>query len=602
WSVPNPGDLTDGQTVTATATDPAGNTSLPGSGVVSADITAPVVALDDVLTNDSTPALTGTVNDPTATVVVTVDGVNYPATNNGDGTWTLADNTLPALTDGPHTITVTATDPAGNAGTDTAVVTIDTTAPNAPVLDPINATDPVTGTAEPGSTVTVSFPDGTTATVVAGTDGSWSVANPGDLTDGQTVTATATDPAGNTSLPGSGVVSADITAPVVALDDVLTNDSTPALTGTVNDPTATVVVTVDGTDYPAVNNGDGTWTLADNTLPALTDGPHTITVTATDPAGNAGTDTAVVTIDTTAPNAPVLDPINATDPVTGTAEPGSTVTVSFPDGTTATVVAGTDGSWSVPNPGDLTDGQTVTATATDPAGNTSLPGSGVVSADITAPVVALDDVLTNDSTPALTGTVNDPTATVVVTVDGTDYPAVNNGDGTWTLADNTLPALTDGPHTITVTATDPAGNAGTDTAVVTIDTTAPNAPVLDPINATDPVTGTAEPGSTVTVSFPDGTTATVVAGTDGSWSVANPGDLTDGQTVTATATDPAGNTSLPGSGVVSADITAPVVALDDVLTNDSTPALTGTVNDPTATVVVTVDGTDYPAVNNGDGT
>ena len=80
-----------------------------------------------------------------------------------------------------------------------------------------------------------------------------------------------------------------------------------ALTGTVNDPTATVVVNVDGVDYPAVNNGDGTWTLADNTLPALTDGPHTITVTATDAAGNAGTDTAVVTIDTTAPNAPVLD-------------------------------------------------------------------------------------------------------------------------------------------------------------------------------------------------------------------------------------------------------------------------------------------------------
>ncbi|BBQ47791.1 hypothetical protein WP2W18E11_07890 [Acinetobacter pittii] len=602
WSVPNPGNLVDGDTVTATATDPAGNTSLPGTGTVSADITPPVVALDDVLTNDSTPALTGTVNDPTATVVVNVDGVDYPAVNNGDGTWTLADNTLPALTDGPHTITVTATDAAGNAGTDTAVVTIDTTAPNAPVLDPINATDPVSGTAEPGSTVTVTYPDGTTATVVAGTDGTWSVPNPGNLVDGDTVTATATDPAGNTSLPGTGTVSADITPPVVALDDVLTNDSTPALTGTVNDPTATVVVNVDGVDYPAVNNGDGTWTLADNTLPALTDGPHTITVTATDPAGNAGTDTAVVTIDTTAPNAPVLDPINATDPVSGTAEPGSTVTVTYPDGTTATVVAGTDGSWSVPNPGNLVDGDTVTATATDPAGNTSLPGTGTVSADITPPVVALDDVLTNDSTPALTGTVNDPTATVVVNVDGVDYPAVNNGDGTWTLADNTLPALTDGPHTITVTATDAAGNAGTDTAVVTIDTTAPNAPVLDPINATDPVSGTAEPGSTVTVTYPDGTTATVVAGTDGSWSVPNPGNLVDGDTVTATATDPAGNTSLPDTGTVSADITPPVVALDDVLTNDSTPALTGTVNDPTATVVVNVDGVDYPAVNNGDGT
>ena len=188
--------------------------------------------------------------------------------------------------------------------------------------------------------------------MVAGPDGSWSVPNPGDLTDGQTVTATATDPAGNTSLPGTGVVSADITAPVVALDDVLTNDNTPVLTGTVNDPTATVVVTVDGVNYTATNNGNGTWTLADNTLPALTDGPHTVTVTATDPAGNVGTDTAVLTIDTTAPNAPVLNPINATDPVTGTAEAGSTVKVTFPDGTTATVVAGPDGSWSVPNPGE----------------------------------------------------------------------------------------------------------------------------------------------------------------------------------------------------------------------------------------------------------
>uniref|UniRef100_UPI0027E539BE hypothetical protein n=1 Tax=Acinetobacter pittii TaxID=48296 RepID=UPI0027E539BE len=80
---------------------------------------------------------------------------------------------------------------------------------------------------------------------------------------------------------------------------------------------------------------------------------------------------------------------------------------SFPDGTTATVVAGTDGSWSVPNPGNLVDGDTVTATATAPAGNISLPGTGTVSADITPPVVLLDDVLTNDSTPALTGTVND---------------------------------------------------------------------------------------------------------------------------------------------------------------------------------------------------
>ncbi|EHU1276265.1 Ig-like domain-containing protein, partial [Acinetobacter baumannii] len=922
WTVPNPG-LNDGDEVTAVATDPAGNTSGPATAVV--DAVAPTVALDDVLTNDSTPALTGTVNDPTATVVVNVDGVDYPAVNNGDGTWTLADNTLPTLADGPHTITVTATDAAGNVGTDTGVVTVDTAAPNtagvtftidsvtadnvinaseaagnvtitgvlknipadatntavtvvingvtynatvdktagtwtvsvpgsglvadadktidakvtftdaagnsstvndtqiytldtaapaAPVIDPVNGTDPITGTAEPGSTVTVTYPNGDTATVVAGPDGSWSVPNPG-LNDGDEVEAIATDPAGNPSLPGTATVDAvgpntdgvNFTVDSVTADNVInaseasgnvtvtgvlknvpadaantvvtvvingqtytaTVDSTAGTwtvsvpgsdltadadktidakvtftdaagnSSSVNDtqtytidttaPDAPVINPVNGTDpitgtaepgstvtvtYPdgstttVVAGPDGTWTVPN---PGLNDGDK-VTAIATDPAGNpslpgtatvdavgpntdgvnftvdsvtadnvinaseasgnvtvtgvlknvpadaantvvtvvingqtytatvdstAGTwtvsvpgsdltadadktidakvtftdaagnsssvnDTHTYTVDTVAPNAPVLDPINATDPVSGQAEPGSTVTVTYPDGTTATVVAGPDGSWSVPNPGNLVDGDTVTATATDPAGNTSLPGTGTVSADITAPVVALDDVLTNDSTPALTGTVNDPTATVVVNVDGVDYPAVNNGDGTWTLADNTLPALTDGPHTITVTATDAAGNAGTDTAVVTIDTTAPNAPVLDPINATDPVSGTAEAGSTVTVTYPDGTTATVVAGTDGSWSVPNPGNLVDGDTVTATATDPAGNTSLPGTGTVSADITAPVVALDDVLTNDSTPALTGTVNDPTATVVVNVDGTDYPAVNNGDGT
>ncbi|PRV96524.1 BapA/Bap/LapF family large adhesin [Acinetobacter sp. AR_0276] len=594
WTVPNPGDLKDGDKVTVVATDPAGNPSAPSTGTV--DAVAPAVTVTTTLTNDSTPALSGTVNDPTAKVVVTVDGVNYPATNNGDGTWTLADNTLPVLTDGPHTVTVTATDPAGNVGTTNAVVTVDTTAPNAPVIDPINATNPVTGTAEAGSTVKVTFPDGTTATVVAGPDGKWTVPNPGDLKDGDKVTVVATDPAGNPSAPSTGTV--DAVAPAVTVTTTLTNDSTPALSGTVNDPTAKVVVTVDGVNYPATNNGDGTWTLADNTLPVLTDGPHTVTVTATDPAGNVGTTNAVVTVDTTAPSAPVLDPINATNPVTGTAEAGSTVKVTFPDGTTATVVAGPDGKWTVPNPGDLTDGQTVTATATDPAGNPSLPGTGVV--DAVAPTVAVTTALTNDSTPALTGTVNDPTAKVVVTVDGVDYPATNNGDGTWTLADNTLSVLTDGPHTVTVTATDPAGNVGTGNAVVTVDTTAPSAPVLDPINATNPVTGTAEPGSTVTVSFPDGTTATVVAGPDGKWTVPNPGDLTDGQTVTATATDPAGNPSLPGTGVV--DAVAPTVAVTTALTNDSTPALTGTVNDPTAKVVVTVDGVDYPAVNNGDGT
>ncbi|MEO4077818.1 BapA/Bap/LapF family large adhesin, partial [Acinetobacter pittii] len=102
----------------STYTDLAGNLGtgdvLDGTDGFIVDLVAPVVGFTDVTTNDDTPPLTGTIDDPTATVVVNVDGVDYPATNNGDGTWTLADNTLPTLADGPHTVSVTATDPAGN--------------------------------------------------------------------------------------------------------------------------------------------------------------------------------------------------------------------------------------------------------------------------------------------------------------------------------------------------------------------------------------------------------------------------------------------------------------------------------------------------------
>ncbi|MBD0110863.1 Ig-like domain-containing protein, partial [Acinetobacter baumannii] len=472
-----------------------------------------------------------------------INGQTYTATvDSTAGTWTVSVPGSDLTADADKTIDakVTFTDAAGNSSSvnDTQTYTIDTTAPDAPVINPVNGTDPITGTAEPGSTVTVTYPDGSTTTVVAGPDGTWTVPNPG-LNDGDKVTAIATDPAGNPSLPGTATVDAvgpntdgvNFTVDSVTADNVINASEasgnvtvTGVLKNVPADAANTVVtVVINGQTYTAtVDSTAGTWTVSVPGSDLTADADKTIDakVTFTDAAGNSSSvnDTHTYTVDTVAPNAPVLDPINATDPVSGTAEAGSTVTVTYPDGTTATVVAGTDGSWSVPNPGNLVDGDTVTATATDPAGNTSLPGTGTVSADITAPVVALDDVLTNDSTPALTGTVNDPTATVVVNVDGTDYPAVNNGDGTWTLADNTLPALADGPHTITVTATDAAGNVGNDTAVVTIDTS------------------------------------------------------------------------------------VPVVSLDDLTTNDTTPALTGAIDDPTATVVVNVDGIDYPATNNGDGT
>ncbi|EPK7989268.1 BapA/Bap/LapF family large adhesin, partial [Acinetobacter baumannii] len=284
----------------------------------------------------------------------------------------------------------------------------------------------------------------------------------------------------------------DTTAPVVSFTDASTNDTTPALTGTIDDPTATVVVTVDGVDYPAVNNGDGTWTLADNTLPVLADGPHTVSVTATDVAGNVSTPvTGTVTVDATAPTLAIT-----TDDLALAAGEDANITFTFSEAVAGfdvsdiTVVGGTltgltttdNITWTAVFTPDGTGTAPSIAVAdgsyTDLAGNLGtgdvLDGTDGFIVDLVAPVVTFADVSTNDTTPALTGTIDDPTATVVVTVDGVDYPAVNNGDGTWTLADNTLPVLADGPHTVSVTATDVAGNVSTPvTGTVTVDATAP---------------------------------------------------------------------------------------------------------------------------------
>ncbi|WP_367613866.1 BapA/Bap/LapF family large adhesin [Alteromonas sp. 07-89-2] len=597
WSVTPTTPLADGVVVTATATDEAGNTSSPASDTV--DAVAPIVAFNDLTTNDTTPALTGSVDDPTAIVVVTINGTDYTATNNGDGSWTLANDIVAALAEGSYTATVTATDADGNTGTNSGTVVIDTTTPAAPTVDAGNGTE-ITGTAEAGATVNVDVDgDGTPDfTVIADGDGNWSITPTTPLADGAVVTATAVDEAGNVSAPASDTV--DAVAPVVTINDLTTNDDTPELTGTVDDPNAIVVVTIDGVDYTATNNGDGSWTLADDAVATLADGSYTATVTATDADGNVGSNSGTVVIDTTPPALPTVDAGNGTE-ITGTAEAGATVNVDVDgDGTPDfTVIADGDGNWSITPDTPLADGVIVTVTATDAAGNISNPASDTV--DAAAPVVAFNDLTTNDTTPALTGSVDDPTATVVVTINGADYTATNNGDGTWTLADDAVAALAEGSYTATVTATDPEGNVGTNTGTVVIDTTAPAAPTVEAGNGTE-ITGTAEAGATVDVDVDgDGTPDfTVIADGDGNWSVTPDTPLADGVVVTVTATDEAGNTSGPASDTV--DAVAPVVTINDVTTNDTTPALTGTVDDPTATVVVTIDGVDYTATNNGDGT
>ncbi|MEQ0925391.1 type I secretion C-terminal target domain-containing protein [Acinetobacter schindleri] len=182
------------------------------------------------------------------------------------------------------------------------------------------------------------------------------------------------------------------------------------------------------------------------------------------------TDTATLTInilDRYAPDAPTVNPINNINDITGTAEAGSTVIITTEGGNEiGRAVAGRDGLWSIPNPG-LTDGTILNAVTIDLAGNPSQAASTIV--DAQAPIITLVTNTTGDSTPTLQGAINDPTATVVVTVDGINYAAVNNGDDTWTLADGQLPELADGSYNVTVQAIDVAGNESTITESLVVE-------------------------------------------------------------------------------------------------------------------------------------
>ncbi|MDY7225554.1 Ig-like domain-containing protein [Hyalangium rubrum] len=643
-------------TVTATATDTAGNTSQQSNTVPftidtaappSPTITGPTPG--QVLT-DTTPTITGTA-EPGSTVTVYIDGSTTPACTavaNASGVWSCDVGT--PLPEGPHTVTATATDDLGNTSPPTSPVpfTIDISAPAAPVITGptpnqvlTDTTPTITGTAEIGSTVTV-YIDGSTTpacTAVTNASGVWSCDVGTALAQGpHTVTATATDAGGNTSPPSNTVpFSIDTQAPAAPVitgptpNQVLT-DTTPTITGTA-EAGATVTVYIDGSTTPActaVANSSGVWSC--DVGSALAEGPHTVTATATDTAGNTSpqSNTVPFTIDTQAPTAPTITGptpnqvlTDNTPTITGTAEPGSTVTVYIDGSTTpaCTAVANSSGVWSCDVGTPLPEGpHTVTATATDGAGNTSPPTSAVpFTIDTSLPSTPVitgptpNQVLT-DTTPTITGTAT-PGNTVNVYIDGSTTPActaVANASGVWSCDVGT--PLSQGPHTVTATATDGLGNTSppSNTVPFTIDTEAPTAPVITgPTSGqvvgdnTPTITGTAEPGATVTV-YIDGSTTpacTAVADASGNWSCEPTTALPDGpHTVTATATDPAGNTSPPSNTVpFTVDTSVPNLPPAPVITGptsgqvvgDNTPPITGTAT-PGSTVNVYVDGGTTP--------
>ncbi|MBY0239450.1 MAG: DUF4214 domain-containing protein [Burkholderiaceae bacterium] len=263
-------------------------------------------------------------------------------------------------------------------------LTADTTAPVVPTLTVSsgvsNARPVFSGATEAGAKVEVFNGTVSLGTATANSSGVW-ILTPSTLADGAyTITAKATDAAGNTSAASTArTLTVDATPPAVPTLTVGTgvSNTRPAFSG-VTEAGAKVEV-FDGTVSlgTATANSSGAWSFTPSDLAG---GAHSITVKATDAAGNTSAASAVksvaiATTDTTPPDAPTLNIGTGTASnrplFSGIAEAGSTVAVFDGASSLGTVAVGVSGTWSL-TPVVLANGShSITAKATDAAGNTS---------------------------------------------------------------------------------------------------------------------------------------------------------------------------------------------------------------------------------------
>ncbi len=283
-----------------------------------------------------------------------------------------------------------------------------------------------------------------------------------------------TDAALNAGSGDTDSVNIDTLAPIVTVNSLVTTDASPELTGTVNDPASTVSLKVAGQDFVAANQGDGTWLLPSGSLTPLSSGLYNVYVTASDPLGNTGVDLTSneLKIDIPAPVVTV-NPLTTND-----TSPGFSGTINGAQTQVAVTVAGQtvvatnhgDGTWTVADNSilPLSEGvYDIQVDAKNLSGVTAEDGTNnELVIDRTAPTVSVTSKKTDDPNPSLTGTTDDLSAVILVTVNGTTLPATNNGNGTWQIKDNQLPILAGGTYDVVVSATDNAGNIGND---ITID-------------------------------------------------------------------------------------------------------------------------------------
>ncbi|MSH40006.1 Ig-like domain-containing protein, partial [Escherichia coli] len=632
WSVSVPaadlqalgnGDLT----INASVTNANGNT---GSGTrdITIDANLPGLRVDTVAGDDIVNSIehgqalviTGGSSglNAGAALTVTINSVAYSATVQADGSWSVG---IPAANvsawpAGALTVEVAGQSSAGNPVSVSHPFTVDLTAVAISINtiasdDVINAAEKGTGLTlsgstsgiESGQTVTVTF-GGKTYTASVAANGSWSVTVPAadlaTLPDGAANVQASVSSASGNSASATHAYSIDASAPTltintIASDDILnaTEAGSPlTISGTSTAETGqTVTVTLNGTTYTGNVQADGSWSVSVPTsaLGALSASNYTVSATVNDKAGNPGSTSHNLAVDTTAPVLTINtvagdDIINDAEHaqalvISGTStggEAGDVVSVVL-NGKTYTTTLDASGNWSVGVPAaDVTalagGVQTIIASVSDRAGNSNNVSHTVI-VSLTAPVISINTIAGDDvinatekgANLALFGTSDQPAGTAItVTLNGQNYSATTDASGNWsvTVPASAVSALGEATYSVTASVTNAQGNSSTASHNVQVNTALPGV-TINPV-ATDDIINAAEAGSAQTISgqitgAAAGSTVTVELGgktytatvqADLSWNVSIPASdwqaLGNGElTVNASVTNAVGNT---GSG------------------------------------------------------
>ncbi len=679
--------------ITVTGDSPTGN-PMTISHDVTVDLATVAISINAIATDDVINAaekgtdlvLSGATTNVEAgqTVSLAMGGKIYTTTVDASGNWTytVPSADLTGLKEGDARVQVSVTNVNGNSASAGREYSVDTTAPSVTINtlaadDILNATEAKadltvsgTSTAEAGQTVTVSL-NGKHYTTTVGADGNWTLDVPAAdlaaLTDGSvTVTAAVSDKAGNPASVDHNLA-VDVTVPVVTINTVAGDDvinvaehaQAQIVSGSATGAAAgdKVTVTLGGQTYTTVLDAAGNWSVGvpANVISALQDGTVTVSVSVTDAAGNTGSGTHNVTVDTGLPSVG-FDTLSG-DNVLNAVEKGQDLSVS---GTSANLAEGTlvtvtlngkqytattaaDGGWSLTVPAaDLAAlgeaNYTLSATATNTVGN-SVSNTANLQVDTALPTVIINTVAGDNVINAaevaagqtIGGKVVNAKAgnTVTVSVGGNTYTTTVQSDLSWSVdvPQSVLTALGNGDLTVTATVTNGHGNTGSGERDISIDASLPGLRV-DTV-AGDDVINSIEHGQNLIVSgssdgLAAGTMLTVTVNgktyaasvlADGTWNAAIPAADVSALPAGTVSVTVAGQSTTGNPVTISHDVTVDLaavaisidtIAVDDVINAAEKGAdllLSGTTSNVEAnqTVSITFGGKHYTATVDASG-